>query len=87
MQTTQIKENTCVHQGFGFGLINPSREIILPNRPRLTPLIISSHDITGAIHIATGIQAIADKTREITEILTVCRFIVLIRQNHGIVLI
>ena len=58
VDAVQVEEDVAVEQGFGFGVVDPVGEVILPHAQRLSPFRIGGHDVTGAVGVAAFSQAV-----------------------------
>ena len=57
----QIEHHACKHLCFGVWRFDPPFKVVAPLRHRLPPARIDRHHITGAVHVSTRVEPVADQ--------------------------
>ena len=82
-----VEEHAGQHQRHGIGAARPMREVFVPARARLAPLVGHGHDLAGAVHVAAGIQPIAHQARKALEVIAMRLGPVVVGQHQAVVLV
>ena len=83
----EVEEGLGVQEGVGVRCGDPGVEGVLPLAGGLPPLGVGGHHVARAQDLAGRVEALADELGEVREILSVLGLVIVVRQDHGVVLV